>query len=469
MKQLLQNAADLDYDLDLETIPDEELLEIDGLGAYDEDDEIDGLGYTGHGRARRGRKSRRSRGRRRGRKARAARRSRKGRRKARRSRKVRAHRRRRSRRSRRARAHRKGSRRRSRRVRRHRAAKVAKKSRRRRRKSASKKAAEAAAMEGLGKMKRRRRRRKSKASAPRRRHRRARRSRRSRSVAGIGVMGRALGKLANTVALQGLGKAGKRRRKKSRRKSRKGSRRARAHRRRKHRKSARKAHRRARVHHRRRKGSRRRSRRMSGLGSLFRGLGSIGNMGAGLADAEVASSMYGVGAFQYLISMPGLEALGGVSLASIVSGIVSKGLFGKLLNLGPAMADAGLKGVATRVGSAAVSAAAMWELGRLLGSGNLAKFGAFYALGRAVENELVNPYIMTKIPGLAGFGMYGLGQARIPDAQELRDLGYLAQARIPDQDELRDIGQRIVTEEELLGDVGADEGDAGADGDSNVF
>ena len=179
--------------------------------------------------------------------------------------------------------------------------------------------------------------------------------------------------------------------------------------------------------------------------------------------------MYGVGAFQYLASMPGLEALGGVGLASIVSGVVSKGLFGKLLNLGGLMADAGWKGVATRVGSSAVSASVMWEIGRLLGSGNVSKFGAFYALGRALENELVNPYIMTKIPGLAGYGMYGLGQARIPDAQELRDLGYLAQARIPDQDELRDIGQRIVTEEELLGVGQDDDSDASGVGEENVF
>lgn len=463
MKQLLQNAADLDYDLDLDTMSDDDLIEIDGLGSYEDDE--DGLGYVGLGKARKGRrKSRRSRGRRRGRKARAAR---KGRR---RSRKTRASRRRRSRRSRRARAHRKSGsrRRRSRRVRRHRAVKVASKPRRRRRRKSSKKAEEAMAGLGAGKSRRRRRRRKVvSVTAPIRRRRRARRARRSRSVAGVGAMGRALGKLANTVALQGLGKAGRKRRKSRRRKSRKGMRRrARAHRR-KHRRSGRKAHRRARVHHRRRKGSRRRSRRMSGLGSLFRGLGSIGNMGAGLADAEVASSAYVVGPFQYLASMPGLEALGGVGLASIVSGVVKRGLFGKVLNLSAQMGDPGWKGVATRVGSGAVSAAAMWELGRLIGSGNVAKFGAFYALGKVLEDELVNPYIMSKMTFLGGNGMYGLGQARIPDAQELRDLGYLAQARIPDQDELRDIGQRVVTEEELLGGVG-DEDDA-MEGDSNVF
>lgn len=466
MKQLLQNAADLDYDLDLDAMSDEDLIDIEGLGSYDDDE--DGLGYVGLGKARKGRrKSRRSRGRRRGRKARAARRSRRSRR--RRSRKARAHRRRRSRRARAHRRRRSSGRRRHRRVRRHRAAKAAGKPRRRRRRK-SKKAAEEA-MAGLGATKKRRRRRKkASAAAPKRHRRRARRHRRSRrsgSVAGVGAMGRALGKLANTVALQGLGKAGRKRRKSRRRKSRRGHRRVRAHRRRKHRRSGRKAHRRVRAHRRRRSGSRRRHRRMSGLGGFFKGLGSLGNMGAGLADAEVASSMYVVGPFQYLMSMPGLEALGGVGLASIVSGLVSKGLFGKLLNLGAQMADAGWKGVATRVGSGAVSAAAMWELGRLIGSGNVAKYGAFYALGRVLENELVNPYIMKQIPGLNGFGMYGLGQARIPDAQELRDLGYLAQARIPDQDELRDIGQRVVTEEELLGGVGEEE-DA-MEGDSNVF
>jgi hypothetical protein len=188
-------------------------------------------------------------------------------------------------------------------------------------------------------------------------------------------------------------------------------------------------------------------------------------MGANLADAEVNASMPVIGAFQYLASAPGLEAIGGVGLAGIVDPIVKKGLFGKLLNIN--LAEAGFMGALKRVGATAVSAAAMWELGRLLGSGNVAKFGAFYVIGKLIESEITAPYVVSKIPGLAG---YGLGQARIPDQDELRDLSYLAQARIPDQDELRGegMGQRIVTEEELLGETGA-VGEGGDDEESNVF
>lgn len=258
-----------------------------------------------------------------------------------------------------------------------------------------------------------------------------------------------------------------------------------------------------------------------GLGNLFNGLGSLGRMGASLADSEVSSSVPVLGVFQYLMSGPGLEAVGGVTLASIVGGLVSKLLFGKLLGLGqnvPSPAGAApaaqppspssgatapsptpaapatpttpaassgtqglgddgtggssMKGALVRVGSGLTSAVLMWELGRLTGSGNIGKFGAFYSLGRLIEEELVRPYVFAKIPylhtlGLSGYA-YGLGQARVPDTQELRDLSYLAQNRVPDTAEFNGLGQRIVTEEELLGDVGQEDQMA-SDEDSNLF
>ena len=185
-------------------------------------------------------------------------------------------------------------------------------------------------------------------------------------------------------------------------------------------------------------------------------------MGASLADAEVRASWPVVGPFQYLFSAPGLEAIGGVTLAGIVQPIIRQGLFGKLLGLNM---DDSWMGRVTRFASVALSAITMWEVGRLLGSGNLAKFGAYYALGRGIEEGITKPYILKNIPGIPGLAGYGsgLGQVRIPDQDEL---GYLAQARIPDQDELRGMGQRIVTEEELLGTVGEDGAD---DEESNVF
>jgi hypothetical protein len=194
---------------------------------------------------------------------------------------------------------------------------------------------------------------------------------------------------------------------------------------------------------------------MGGLGSFF-GLKGLGysSMMAGLADASVAGSMPIVGPFQMAASMSGLEALGGVSLSPIITAAAKK-LTGMLTFLKPA--DPGIMGLLSRFAPVALSAVGSWELGRLVGSGNLAQYGAMYAFGRFIEDELVKPYVLPKIPGLSGFG---LGQARIPDQDELRDLGYLSQARIPDQDELRDVsdvGQRIVTEEELLGDVGDEE------------
>lgn len=429
MSKMLTNASeyeapeyDLDDLLDDEIAPDSASLA--GLYDTDEDEgegEFEGLGYVGLGKARKGRK-RRSRGRRRARRVRArrARKARKSRRPSRKA-KVRRARRRRSRRS----------------------------------------LASLAALAAKPKRRRSRRRksaRRTVISIKMPKARRARR-RRSRRLSGTGTagFGRALGKLADTVALQslsGLGKAGRKRRKSRRRKAR-AARRVRAARRR--RKASRKASRRGRRRVRR---ARRSYRSMSGAGW---GLGSMGRMGANLADAEVAASWPIVGPFQYLVSGAGLEAIGGVTLAGIVQPIIRQGLFGKLLGMD--MAEPGMMGMLKRFASVALSSIAMWEIGRLLGSGNLAKFGAFYALGRGIEEGITKPYILKNIPGIPGLSGYGLGQARIPDQDELRGMGYLSQARIPDQDELRGLSQRIVTEEELLGTVG----EGGDDEESNVF
>jgi len=199
-----------------------------------------------------------------------------------------------------------------------------------------------------------------------------------------------------------------------------------------------------------------------GLGSLFRGFGAIGNMHSGLADSIVSSSTPVIGPFKYAISMPGLEALGGVALAPVVTAVAQK-IVSKIpwLNA-PAT---GIMGLIKRFATPAISAIGIWELGRLLGSGNLGTFGAFYTFGKFLETELIQPYVIKNIPGLSGYGMYGLGQAQIPDGQELRDLSYLGQKRVPTSTEFDGMGQRIVTEEELLGEtVGEDDSE-----DSNVF
>lgn len=381
-------------------------LGLDGLdGTFEnedgeDEDYGDGLGYVGLGRLRRRgrRKSRRSRGRKRGR-------ARAGRRRRRRSRKVRA------------------------------AVAAPKKRRRGRRRRKSARTVVKVVT----------------APAVRRARRSRGRRRKSRHLSGVGQGGfsRALGKLADTVALQSISGLGAGRKRKSRRRrSRRSRGRARA------RGRIRRARKGGRKRTRRSRGRRRGGRRVSGLGWR---IGSLGRMGATLADAEVAASWPVLGPLQYLFSAPGLEAIGGVTLSSFLFGVVQEGLFAKMLM------KENPYGTLGTIGSGLVTSIAVWELGRLLGSGNLAKFGAYFALGKVVESQLIKPYVLKKI--FAGMQGWGLGQARVPEEQELRDVSYLAQARVPEEQELRDVGQRIVTEEELLGDdVGAE-----ADEESAMF
>lgn len=215
---------------------------------------------------------------------------------------------------------------------------------------------------------------------------------------------------------------------------------------------------------------------MSGLGGLAR-FGSLARMGSNLADAEVAASWPILGPIQYLFSMPGVEAIGGVTLGSFLYGVVQEGLMGKVLAKGKQMETL------PTIGTGLISAVVMWELGRLVGSGNLAKFGAFYALGKTIDSLVMKPYVVDKIFPMAGY----FGQARIPDTEELRGLGQariaddqelraLAQARIADDQELRGegLGQRIITEEELLGEEDEDENEENevegvGEEDSSVF
>lgn len=174
------------------------------------------------------------------------------------------------------------------------------------------------------------------------------------------------------------------------------------------------------VKHRRRGGRRRH--RKGGMA----GLGRLANIADGLAEVEVAASMPVLGVFQWLATGPGLEALGGVALAPLVNAIVNKGLSAVGMTAGTMASAAG----------ALVSAIAMWEFGRLVGSANIAKFGAFYSIGRAIEGMVTKPYIVEKIDMLKGsLGTYresdtallGLGKIVLPDTSTIGDT-----QRVPD-------------------------------------
>lgn len=188
----------------------------------------------------------------------------------------------------------------------------------------------------------------------------------------------------------------------------------------KHKRRRRRKHTMGAVKHRRR-GGRRRHRR----GGMA-GLGRLANIADGLGEVEVAASMPVLGVFQWLATGPGLEALGGVALAPLVNAIVNKGLSAVGMTAGTMASAAG----------ALVSAIAMWEFGRLVGSANIAKFGAFYSIGRAIEGMVTKPYIVEKIDMLKGsLGTYresdtallGLGKIVLPDTSTIGDT-----QRVPD-------------------------------------
>lgn len=233
----------------------------------------------------------------------------------------------------------------------------------------------------------------------------------------------------------------------------------------------------------RRKGSRRGRRRSR----RSRGMSGLADVGNGLAAVEVANSMPVVGVFQYLATPAGMEALGGVALGAVVPSLIGRGIFGKLVG---AKLDAATGQPADwywDVVSTLVSSVSIWEFGRLIGAGNAAKFGAFYALGGLLERWLLKPWVVDKVLPLSGMGLgqvlfpgikrpdyavnplSGMGTVRIPDTEELRGLGTV---RIPDQDsmgtvripdtEMVGVGADIVTDEEM---VGADD----ATEDSEIF
>lgn len=202
-------------------------------------------------------------------------------------------------------------------------------------------------------------------------------------------------------------------------------------------------------------------------------------MGAAIGEAEVQATIPVLGVLEYLGTTAGLEGLGGVTLSSFVYGLVEEGLMKRLFKLGADVTKPGYM-----LGTGLISAIVMWELGRLLGSAGVAKFGAFYALGKVIDSALVKPQVVDKLFAGMGYlgqqrvpegaefrGWSGFGQARIPEGAEIRGLG---QQRVPEAAEFKDVdaglGQRIVTEEELLG-AEADESGIMGEGDeeSSLF
>ena len=213
----------------------------------------------------------------------------------------------------------------------------------------------------------------------------------------------AIDDMALLSATEGLGAARKRRRKSSRRKAHK-----------------------ARRHARR---ARRHSRSLSGLANVADGIGQV----------EVAASMPVVGAFQWLATGPGLEALGGVALAPVVAGLV-----GKLISFIPGVQGAsGVIANVVKVAQGLVSSILMWEFGKLVGSANIAKFGAFYAIGRTVESMVTVPLVFGNLPQVFS----PLGEVRIPDMQS--NLGLI----LPDQAELVGLGTRRIADSAEMGQV----------------
>jgi len=190
-----------------------------------------------------------------------------------------------------------------------------------------------------------------------------------------------------------------------------------------HRKKSRKARRAGRKG--RRKGRRggRKSARMAGLGYLA-------DIADGFGQAEVDASMPVVGAFQWLATGPGMEALGGAALAPIVNGIITMatskmGLPVKWGDGKPAYRYILLNGL--------LSAVAMWELGKAVRSANIAKFGAFYALGRTVEKVVTSQFLFS----MDAFKDLGLGDTqRIPDTSDK----YIGTVRLPDEDTMVGLG-----------------------------
>jgi hypothetical protein len=261
--------------------------------------------------------------------------------------------------------------------------------------------------------------------------------------------------LMSLVALSGLGKTKRKKRKKGKAKAKRKKgrkvRKVKASTKRKLKKAAKKRKRRKRT-------------TRKGRAGTFMGLGRLAKFSDSIGMSEVKSSMPVIGAFEWLATGPGLQAFGGVAVAPIVHCLVKDGLMVKLLKQ---KADNAF----VQVGSGLLSAIAMWEIGRAIGSANFSKFGAFYSLGRTLEDMLTTKQIIERIQTAIGTkAAEGMGQLRIPDTEQLVGMGQL---RVPESQELgivripeeQELSQEIVTEEELLGQFPEEEGEE----ESEVF
>jgi hypothetical protein len=182
-----------------------------------------------------------------------------------------------------------------------------------------------------------------------------------------------------------------------------------------------------------------------------RGKGHLSDIGEialatdGLAQVEVASSAPVLGVLQWLGTTPGLEALGGVALAPLVGAIVTKALSAVGVPMTVEYEHKDAQGQVTKKTKPAIfgkalsgllSAIALWEFGRLVGSANIAKFGSFYTFGRMLEDLVMQPFVMSPM------GLGGLGTVRVKDTESIGSLGKVV---LPDTTELVGVGdiQRV--------------------------
>lgn len=223
-------------------------------------------------------------------------------------------------------------------------------------------------------------------------------------------------------------------------------------------------------HRRSRKSRKSRRGRRGGVG----GLAGLAMASASLADAEVMRSMPVVGLFQYAATRGGLEALGGAAIAPVVSGLVSRGLFVKTfkVNVNDAQWD---------IASSLTSAVVTWELGKLIGSGSVSKYGAFSILSNLIDRQIVQRWIWKNIPGMSFLGdsailfpgvrrpdyavnpLSGFGTVRIPDRDGI------GQVRLFENQDMVGLGTVRVPDNSGIGTVRVpDNSGIGAEGDEDV-
>jgi len=200
-----------------------------------------------------------------------------------------------------------------------------------------------------------------------------------------------------------------------------------------------------------RRAAKSRRRRKSGR---FAGLGYLANVGSGFGQLEIGATMPIVGAFQWLATGPGLEALGGVALAPVLNAVVSVGL--DKIGFGPKKDGWNPMGYAA---GQLITAIGMWELGKAVGSPNIAKFGAFFAMGKLVETLVTNP-LLKNIEAVSKATYLGLGTMRVEDSASIGSV------RIPDAES---IGSVRIPDAEAIGDEAEIEvGDVGEEAEVEV-